>query len=202
MKLMIWRNHSLWNGEFSLLLCRSKLTNSLSSENPSIQVVSTLAAVAITSSDSDLIEATISELQTQSTHAKATQDPAGHSDLILFLNALPTSEDQAIEVLESSVISKPYDMVARNRLAKALIGAGRYEDATQALAVLGGDGEVLSERLRLRGIAEIVAGLDDKDGMGLVQKSVVVRPWEEAGWEALAWARKVQVEGGDEGEAE
>lgn len=173
-----------------------QLTYSLSSENPSIQVISTLAAVAITSSDADLIEATISELQTQSPHTKLTQDPAGHSDLILFLHSLlNSSEDAAIEVLESSVISKPYDLVARNRLAKALIASGRYEDATSALAELGGDGEVLSEGLRLRGIAEIVGGGDEGTaGMGLVQKSVVVRPWEEAGWEALAWARKVQVD--------
>jgi len=178
---------------------------SLSSDNPSIQVISTLAAVAITSSDSDLIEATISELQTQSPSTIYHTDPAGHSDLILFLNALSTSEDKAIEVLESSVISRPYDMVARNRLAKALIASGRYDDAGHALDGVGsGDGEVLSEGLRLRGIAEIVGGADDTIGLGLVQKSVTVRPWEEAGWEALAWARKVQAEGeaGAEGDVE
>jgi superkiller protein 3 len=172
-----------------------KLTCSLSSENPSIQVISTLAAVAITSSDSDLIEATISELQTQSPHNKLFNDPAGHSDLILFLQALRTSEDSAIEVLESSVISKPYDLVARNRLAKGLIASGRYEDAIHALEVLGGDGQVLSEGLRLRGIAEIVGGADEGvGGLRLVQKSVLVRPWDEAGWEALAWARKAQLD--------
>jgi hypothetical protein len=160
----------------------------------------------MTSSDQDLIEASISELQTQSPQTKAMNDPAGHSDLVLFLHSLlNSSDDAAIEVLEGSVISKPYDMVARNRLAKALIASGRYEDATAALeGAGGGDGEVLSEGLRLRGIADIVGGADDVVGMGLVQKSVVVRPWDEAGWEALAWARKVQVEGqgGSEPEAE
>jgi superkiller protein 3 len=171
--------------------------SSLSSENPSIQVISTLAAVAITTSDSDLIEATISELNTQSPETIYHNDPAGHSDLILFLNSLLTdeSEESAIQILESAIISRPYDTLARNRLAKALIASGRYEDAASALEGVGSaDGAVLSESLRLRGVADIVGGGDDTAGMGLVQKSVVVRPWEAAGWEALAWARKVQVD--------
>ena len=158
-----------------------------------------LAAVAITSSDSDLIEATISELNTQSPETIYHNDPAGHSDLILFLNSLLTdgaeSEESAIQILESAIISRPYDIVARNRLAKALIASGRYEDAGSALEGVGSaDGEVLSESLRLRGVADIVGGGDDTVGMGLVQKSVLVRPWDAASWEALAWARKVQVD--------
>ena len=156
-----------------------------------------MAAVAITSSDSDLIEATVSELNTLSPETIYHHDPAGHSDLILFLNSLLTDESQesAIQILESAIISRPYDIVARNRLAKALIASGRYEDAGSALEGIGSaDGEVLSESLRLRGVADIVGGGDDTVGMGLVQKSVVVRPWDAASWEALAWARRVQVD--------
>jgi hypothetical protein len=118
--------------------------------------------------------------------------------LILFLNSLLSNPDseEAIQILESAMISRPHDPVARNRLAKALIASGRYEDATSALhGVASGDGAVLSEALRLRGVADVAGGEDEGVvGMGLIQKSVVVRPWEEAGWETLAWARKVRAE--------
>lgn len=174
----------------------------MSSENPSIKVISTLAAVAITSSDADLIEAAISELSTQSPESKLAQDPAGHSDLVLFLHALSeggeADHDQAISVLEQAVQMRPYDVIARNRLAKAMIASGRYEEATSVLEGVGSaDGAVLSESLRLKGVAEIVGGGEEGEsggGFGMIQKGVVVRPWESAGWETLAWAKKVQVE--------
>jgi hypothetical protein len=160
--------------------------------------------VAITSSDSDLIEASISELSTHSAESKLAQDPAGHSDLVLFLHALSEGgsedHDQAITFLEQAVQTRPYDVIARNRLAKAMIASGRYEEAAAVLEGVGSaDGAVLSESLRLKGVAEIVGGGDQVEGgagggLGMIQKSVVVRPWEAAGWEALAWAKKIQVE--------
>jgi superkiller protein 3 len=158
-----------------------------------------LAAVAITSSDSDLIEASITELSTQSPEAKLAQDPAGHLDLVLFLHALSApdqGEDQAVAALEQAVTTRSYDVVARNRLAKAMIATGRFEEAVSVLEGVGSaDGALLSGCLRLKGVAEMVGGGERSEtGIGMIQKSVVVRPWETAGWEALAWAKAVDVE--------
>lgn len=168
----------------------------MSSENPSIKVIATLAACAITSSDEDLIEAAISELHTRSPQTKLLQDPSGQSDLVLFLHSLSLAESseqqaEAVQILEKAVMERVNDPVARIRLAKALVASGQYEEAkflTDGLA--SHDGATRSEALRLTGVAQIVSG--ESDAMGMVQKSVVVRPWEQAGWEALAWTRGLQ----------
>lgn len=171
-------------------------SSSLSSDNPSIKVIATLAAVAITSSDADLIEAATSELLQQSAEAKLAQDPAGQSDLVLFLHSLALHPDQpgeALEILESAVLVRPSDPIARNRLAEALVANGRYEEANAVLdGVSSRDGPVLSEAFRYRGIAQTVSGEDG--GMEAIQKGLVLRPWEKQGWEALAWSRQVQAE--------
>jgi hypothetical protein len=38
-------------------------------------------------------------------------------------------------------------------------------------------------------------------GMGELQKAVQLAPWEEKGWEGLAWGRKILVEAEVEAEA-
>lgn len=59
--------------------------------------------------------------------------------------------------------------------------------------VLSRDGEVLSEAYRLKGVAQTVAGEDGAREM--VQKSVVVRPWDTQSWEALSWHRQATTIG-------
>lgn len=132
----------------------------------------------------------------QTPEAKLKQDQAGQADLVLFLHALSqqsSEPEEAFAILESAVQQRPSEPIARNRLAKALIATGRYDEANAVLdGVVSRDGQVLSEALRLKGVAQAIGG--ESNGMEAVQKSVVVRPWEEAGWETLAWSRQVQAE--------
>lgn len=132
----------------------------------------------------------------QTPEAKLAQDAAGQSDLVLFLHSLSQSSDEpdaALSILESAVQIRPNDPIARNRLAKALIASGRYDEASAILnSIASRDGQVLSDSLRLKGVAQAVSG--ESHGLEAIQKSVLVRPWEEAGWESLAWTRKVQEE--------
>jgi superkiller protein 3 len=191
-QLMEWYVHS----ESPLPRVTALTLHSLSSDHPSIRVISTLAAVAITSSDADLTEAAISELHQQTAEAKLAQDPAGQADLVLFLHSLALESEEseaALSILESAVQIRPTDPIARNRLAKALVATGRYDEASIILdGVTSRDGQVFSEALRLKGVAQAVSG--ESSGLEAIQKSVVVRPWDEAGWEALAWTRKAQAE--------
>ena len=152
--------------------------------------------MAITSSDADLTEAAISELHQQTPEAKVIQDPSGQADLVLFLHSISENVDEpdvALSVLETAVQVRSTDPIARNRLAKALVATGRYEEANEILdGVMSRDGQVLSEALRLKGVAQAVSG--ESSGLEAIQKAVVVRPWEAAGWESLAWTRKAQAE--------
>jgi hypothetical protein len=226
---------------------------SLSGENPSIKVISTLSAIALSSSDPDLLEASISELSSQSVQRKAYEDPNGLSDLVLYANALTQGDDSgAIAILRSANDAKlsrdgpsAGSSVEKNRLGKALIASGQVDDALELLrprgtdsaagitavnlGIRGGvkkesrDSRLEAEEKRLRGIAGVIAGppaplasapergtdetVDEapsqagadahgqvSGGLADVHKSVMLRPWETAGWEALAWTRLVEGE--------
>lgn len=172
---------------------------SLSGDNPSIKVISTLSAVALSSSDLDLLDASISELAGQSAQRKAVDDPTGLSDLVLYANALSQGdEDAALAALQAAVQARPGDAVGRNRLAKALLASGKVEEASTVLAGglagTGGDSALIAETLRLKGIAAVLEGADESNGLGALQKSIMLRPWEQTGWEGLAWARKATHE--------
>jgi len=166
-------------------------TFSLSQEKPPIKVISTLGAIAVVSSDEDLIDAAISELQTIPLDRQQTEDPSGQSDLVLYSHALAKGDEQdALAVLEAAVHAQPSCPGARNRLAKMLIALGRAEEAISVLAAQERIDRTMdvAETLRLRGIAEVLNA--NADGVKMSQKAVKLRPWDLVTWQALAWVRR------------
>jgi superkiller protein 3 len=170
-------------------------------------VISTLGAIAVLTSDPDLLEATISELNSLPLHARLT-DTSGQSDLVLFTHALAEGrEEDAIQAFEEAVLIHPSDGRGKNRLAKLLLATGKGEEALRVLRAgeeegkkagigAGGGSEEVAERLAIEGMAEIVEAEADEMGVGVarLQKAVMVRPWEVASWEALAWGRQAAVD--------
>ncbi|WVQ96835.1 hypothetical protein IAU59_003942 [Kwoniella sp. CBS 9459] len=180
---------------------------SLSQEKPSLKVISTLAAIAIVSSDADLVEAAMSELLARPVEYRVEEDPAGQSDLVLYLHAI--SEDRpedAHAILEEAVQANPKSIRARNRLAESLIQSGK---AGQAVSILFADGtnknkndiaDVRAEQERLNASANILDG--DEYGLSHASKSVRLAPWEEENWTTLAWTKKLLAEAEGEGQAD
>ena len=168
---------------------------SLSQEKPPIRVISTLAAIAVVSSDDDLIDAAMTELQALPTDRLATQDMSGQSDQVLYPYALVQGDHhKAQAILEDAVHVEPSNSSARNRLAKMLIASGKPE---QAIGVLDAHTrvdaiEVVAETLRLKGMAEVLIG--DEGGLRSLQRAIRLRPSDEVGRQGLAWGRKMFVE--------
>ncbi|WVQ80586.1 hypothetical protein IAT38_002691 [Cryptococcus sp. DSM 104549] len=197
-------SRTLWGlgGEDAKETAKSNLMECLSQEKPPLKIISTLAAIAVISHDADLTEAAMSELLTRPDIERAS-DPSGQADLVLYLHALADGRaEDAYHVLEDGVAARG-GAAARNRLAEALIQAGKSKDA---IGVLGKadpqevvEVEVRAEGERLRGVAEVLEG--DEEGVKRVQRGVMLAPWLEEGWEALAWGRKIvaeaEVEGGE-----
>jgi superkiller protein 3 len=164
---------------------------SLSQDSPPVAVINTLAAVALVSSDSDLLDAAISELQAIPAGRVVTEDPESHVPLVLSTNALVRSlPEEAISALQTALHMVPTDHLTRNRLAKLLIANEKVEEAVELLNVdFGGDVRVKSEGMRLRGVAKILAGVDG--GLSDLVGAVRVCPWEVKGMEGVAWGRKI-----------
>ncbi|WVQ72893.1 hypothetical protein IAR50_002454 [Cryptococcus sp. DSM 104548] len=196
-------SRTLWGlgDEDAKEIAKSNLLECLSRENPSLSVISTLAAIAVVSADSDLIEASMSELLSRPI-SERVQDLSDQGDLVLYLHALAEGrEEDAYEVLQDATRAAPGSQKIRNRLAEALIKASKSGDALRALEVPGGkDGTVESkaEGDRLRGLAELLEG--EGKGVKMLKRSVMLAPWEEENWHALAWGKKVADEAGLEEE--
>ena len=193
---------------------------SLSSDSPPVQVVNALAAIALVSSDDDLLEAAISELTSISPQRVAKEDKEGTVALVLSTEALvdgnvPVAVDTLRHGLEATGESW-----TKVRLAKLLLASGEPEQAIALLSppeeaekdgaggavgsggmgaemkdktVAGKDSAVVSSRLKsLLGIARIYAG--DEAGLKELNAAVGVCPWDEEAWVALAWGRKIIAE--------
>ena len=187
--------------------CRGeRLIRSLSQNSPPVKVVNTLAAVALVSSDPDLLEAAISELQTIPAQRVIAEDRESLVPLVLSTNALVEGHpDDAVKALETALHLSPLDFTTRNRLAKLLIADGKVDEAVALLTIDHSVYKTLSvddksELLRLRGAARLVAG--DGEGMSDLMGAVRVCPWDVKGLEGVAWGRKVLSELGEAGEAD
>ena len=74
------------NGRF----CRFRADKSFEQEKPSIEAITTLAAIAATTEDDDLLDAALSELDALALDRRDAMDPAGKVELLLAHNALIT----------------------------------------------------------------------------------------------------------------
>ncbi|KAK8858471.1 hypothetical protein IAR55_002698 [Kwoniella newhampshirensis] len=201
-------SRTLWGlgGDDAKETAKTNLMECLSQEKPSLKVISTLAAIALVSSDEDLVDAALSELLSRSLENRIKEDPSGQSDLVLYCHAVSEGRpDDAHTVLERGVRANPISSTARNRLAEALIKDGKANEAISVLSATDGmrNGEddvgIVSRMEILRGAAEILDG--EEAGVGRVQRSVMLAPWAQEGWEAMAWGRKIVADAEDEAKA-
>ena len=169
-----------------------KLTCSLSQDSPPVKVVNTLAAVALVSSDSDLLEAAISELANIPSTRVLVEDLESHVPLVLSTHALMDDKpEEAIQAYEKALQLSPADWRTRNRLAKLLLDDERYDQVIGLLEIEIGSGisiEVRSEMMRLRGSAKILKG--DKRGLGDLMGAMKIQPSSEKAWSSIQWGLK------------
>lgn len=165
---------------------------SLEHEETSAKVLAALGAVALGSNDTDLIDAAVSELKSLPDDRRAFQDPSGWGDLVLYANALVQGDEAAaLGALEAAAVFNPAAPSPRNRLAAAYLEAGK---TAAAVTLLGShrDRDVSDSAAadRTLGIAATLEG----DESSALQRAVLLEPWNEKNWEALAWARRAAVE--------
>ncbi|GMK57364.1 hypothetical protein CspeluHIS016_0401980 [Cutaneotrichosporon spelunceum] len=185
---------TLWSvgGEDAAEAAKTQLMESLEHERPSLKVIAALGAAALASSDADLLDAALTELASPTPEQRA-QDPQRTADAVLAAAALANGdEDGAIASLEASAAAAPWDPVPRNRLGVAYVAAGKPEPAI-ALLQRTSDGPV-GEAARANSMRGIALTLEGENGMQDLQRAVLLCPWDEQAWQALAWARRAEAE--------
>lgn len=178
-----------------------ELIISLSGDSPSLKVIATLGAIAISTSDDDLLEAVTSELASLPPHKRA-EDRSDLAGLVLTSNFIIRDHvEEAITALSTSLQTDPWNVAIRARLAKLYLSTGLAEDAANLLLMDLRDTE--GKLVGLRAVARLMNA--DEGGFGEVQKAVRARPWESEAWEQLSWAGGIRSgagikEGGSSGE--
>ncbi|KAL7425055.1 Superkiller protein 3 [Cryptotrichosporon argae] len=175
---------TLWNvgGDDARETAKSNMLDSLAHEHPGADVVATVGALAILTSDADLVEAALAELH--------SLPPAGLAHVVLFVHALVEGrQDDALGVLETAVVSDPADARAKVDLARALLALGEAQGADEALAGFRtSDARLAADADVARGTARVLDA--DKPEGRAVERAVMLAPWEAGNWAALAYVRQ------------
>jgi Flp pilus assembly protein TadD len=171
-------------------LCQIVTDSRLEHERPSRKVIAALGAAALASHDADLLDAALAELSAPSEQA---HDPQRTADAVLATAALARGDEAgAITCLEASAAAAPWDPVPRNRLAAAYVAAGKSAPAAALLQrTSAGPVDAAARADAMRGIAMTLEG---ESGRESLQRAVMLRPWDDGAWEALAWARRAEAE--------
>ena len=179
---------TLWGigGDEARETAKTHLMECLSSESPSIAVVTTLSAIALISSDDDLIEASISELCSIPGDRQSSEDPNDRvTDILVSSSLLQSDAEEAKGILEKAVHHNPSNTSQRTKLAKLLISTGDTSvgEAILDMPFVSGSSRERSRLLHLQALSKMMRG--DPTGLGAVQKAIKVCPWDREGWKAL-----------------
>jgi superkiller protein 3 len=155
-----------------------------------------LGAIAISTSDDDLLEAVTSELSSLPPHRRA-EDRSDLAGLVLTSNSVIHGDaEEAKTALATALQADPWNTEIRARLAELFLATGQSEEAANLLLM---DMRETEGRLTtLRGMARLMNA--DEGGFGDVQRGVRARPWAGDAWEGLGWARGIRQAVGIEGD--
>ena len=159
-------------------------------------MIATLGAIGVTTSDPELLDASVSELLALAPEQRAA-DPARQADLVLVNHFLAEDKpDSALSVLEASLQYDPTNLTARLRLAKLLLGLGRADDVASLLAKVEGrirGASVLESQMEV--LLSLAGGTAAQEGATTAgaARGVMLAPWREETWQGLAYARTSQT---------
>lgn len=164
--------------------------------------MSALGAIALCTSDSDLLDAVSSELGNADPHQRY-MDRSDLAGLVLSTHSIVEGQpEEAVADLSKSLSADPWNPTIRARLAKVYLALDQAENARDVLYMDMRDTE--DELVSLRGVSRVRSG--EKGGEKEVMRAVRARPWEEGRWRELEWAVRAakdlpevenQVENGD-----
>ncbi|KDQ10122.1 hypothetical protein BOTBODRAFT_164222 [Botryobasidium botryosum FD-172 SS1] len=181
---------------------KDQLLGCIASDPENLQAITTLAAIGTLLAADDLVDAALSEILALPLDRRHKLDPHRDVDNLLSQHHLGLGRaSQATSVLQHAVHAEPSQTQPRKNLGTLLLKSGQPAAAESILlGTLGSqqvdDRQALHDSLRLSAVARVRAherALLDEDTARLSQKeverAVVLAPWEEANWVALAYVR-------------
>ncbi|KAH8928325.1 hypothetical protein BT69DRAFT_1329743 [Atractiella rhizophila] len=158
----------------------------------SIELATTLAAMAISTEDEVLLKASIKDLTSLPSHLKAVQDPTQVADRLMALHAVSTHDISKASALLSSALHRfPSSISLRLAIARVRMEEGKGEEAEGILPPIDHESisedmtkEEMAEILRLR--ASIMRGKgQEEESLRCAQKAARLRPGDEENWSSL-----------------
>ena len=162
--------------------------------------INTLAGMGILTDDDGLVDAALSELLSLPLDQRHARDPEREVAYLLVQHHLGQGDaGQALSVAQRAVFAEPERTNARRELVALTLQNG---ESASALAVLQGSAQTQGGFVELRAsLALHAVSLCLESGAGaniavaskLAQKGVMLSPWDQRGWETLAYVQSCRV---------
>ena len=156
--------------------------------------INTLAGMGILTEDDGLVDAALSEILSLPVDQRHQRDPEREVTYLLVQHHLGQGDvTQALSVAQKAVFAEPERTDVRRKLASLELRSGQ---SAAALAVLGGsaqtEGSLAEQRasLALHAVSLCSEGgeqVSTAEALRLAQKGVMLSPWDNRGWETLAY---------------
>ncbi len=161
-----------------------------------LMAISTLAGMGILTDDDGLVDAALSELLSLPLDQRHERDPERDVAYLLVQHHLGQGDaKQALSIAQRAIFAEPERTDARRELVSLTLQSG---ESAAALAILGGSAQTqgsfaeLRAALALHAVSlclESAAGANATEALKLAQKGVMLSPWDERGWETLAYVQ-------------
>ncbi|PIL34098.1 hypothetical protein GSI_03809 [Ganoderma sinense ZZ0214-1] len=172
---------------------KAQLLQSIEYDPENLMAINTLAGMGILTDDDGLVDAALSELLSLPLDQRHERDPEREVAYLLVQHHLGQGDaKQALSVAQRAVFAEPERTDARRELVSLTLQSG---ESAVALAVLGGSAETrgsfaeLRASLALHAVSLCLESGTVAEALKLAQKGVMLSPWDQRGWETLAYVQ-------------
>ena len=161
-----------------------------------LMAINTLAGMGILTDDDGLVDAALSELLSLPLDQRHERDPEREVAYLLVQHHLGQGDaKQALSIAQRAVFAEPERTDARRELVSLTLQSG---ESAAALAILGGSAKTqgsfaeLRASLALHAVSlclESATEANVTEALKLAQKGVMLSPWDQRGWETLAYVQ-------------
>ena len=198
-------------------LLQLNFCSSIESDADNLLAINALAGMGILTDDDSLVDAALSEILSVSIQERQERDPEGDVTYLLIQHHLsqvgeifsnsskPTSNlrhvqgevAQAISFAQKAVVAHPSQSRHKRQLSTLALQCGETSSAQAVLASsLFTEEDLVETRdsAALQAIAESQSGAESDRALRIAQRAVMMAPWKEFNWRALAHVRTHMTE--------
>ncbi|TCD60261.1 Superkiller protein 3 [Steccherinum ochraceum] len=172
---------------------KSQLLQSIETDPENLLAINALAGMGILTDDDSLVDAALAEILSLSIPERQERDPEGDVTYLLIQHHLSQGDiAQAISVAQKAIVAHPSHPKHKQQLAALALQSGKADVAQAVLSSLSAEEDLTQSRevAALQALVELQGPQGRQQvAMRLARRAVMLAPWKEFDWRALACVR-------------